>query len=346
MDKFQLAGFGIVSLIPILGWLWFFLKRQPEKKSYVALTFVAGMLAVIPIKLYEKYWDHTIAYLEHINIFEYLKALIDSPVVSKFLAYTTVHAFVAVGLFLLVAMMMFILEVFSGDNSVKIFKEKAKKIWESPAFFIVIGVICGLVAFLFSTAFSSLVWFFVIVGMLEEYVKHLVLRFTDDDKIRSVDDAIEFSIIIALGFVFVENILYFEKVWANGASGTSMIWFVFMRSTVSVIAHVCFSAILGYFYGIARFSEEIYLSEYSRKQHLIINKLQQIIHLKGQTIFHDEKMIEGMFLAMAVHAIFNSLLEFEKSIIVVPFLLILLVIVLNLFHRKKIHTKEGHFFSI
>ncbi len=346
MNWLQIAGIGMISLLPILGWLWFFQKKQPEKRSYVVLTFLAGMLSVLPIKLYEKYWNTAVGYFEHLNLFKYLADLVEYPALSKLLAYISVHAGVAVSLFVFTAIIMFFLEVFSGDNTVKVYRQKVQKIWEAPVFFIMIGILCGIVAYCVSLSLPQKIWFFVVVGMLEEFIKHLVLRFSDDEKIQSVDDALEFAIIVALGFVFIENILYFEKIWNGSFAATSIFGFILLRSTVSVVAHIGFSAILGYFYGVARFAKEIYQEEVSQRKHFVLEKIQQVLHLKGATLFHEEKMMEGMLLAMGFHAVFNSLLEYDKMIFVIPFLIFMFLIVLNLFHRKNFHTREGHFFSL
>jgi len=332
-----------MSLVPILGWIYFFQKKNHEKKIYVILTFIAGMLAVIPIKLYEKYWDTAILYFEHINLFEYLAELVRVPEFSKFLAYVSMHALIGIGLFAFIALIMFVLEIFTGDNTFQTFKRKTKKAFESPLFFIMIGILCGVIAYFFSFSLNQKIWFFVIVGMLEEFVKHLVLRFSDEEKIKSVDDALSFAIIIALGFAFVENIVYFHNFSKVSDSNIQQLSIFFvLRSTVSVMAHVCFSAILGYFYGIARFSKEIYQQEVLEHRHPVIQILHKILHLKGSVLFHEEKMLEGMLLAMFVHAVFNSLLEFGQVTLMIVFLLGLFLWVLNLFHRKQLHFQTGN----
>ncbi len=331
-----------MSLLPILAWLYFFQKKNPEKRSYVFLTFVAGMLAVIPIKLYEAYWDTAVFYFQHINVFQYVETLAHLPNLSKFLAYITINAIVGIGFFVFTGLMMFVLEMGTRDNTLKVFKAKVKKAVESPLFFITIGILCGIVAFFLSSTFSSRIWFFIVVGMLEEFVKHLVLRFSDEEKVRSVDDAVSFAIIVALGFSFVENIVYFHNFAALASTGVKQLSIFFvLRSTISVLAHVCFSAILGYFYGIATFAKEIYQEEAQQNKHPIIKKMHQILHLKGSTVFHEEQMMIGMLLAMGLHAVFNGLLEFGKTTLMIPFLMVLFFIVLSLFHQKKIHTQTG-----
>ncbi len=341
----------IISLIPILGWIYFFQKINREKKSYVALTFTAGMLAVVPIKIYEKYWNQAVFYFEHINLFTYLSDLLKLPGLSKFLSYIIVNGLVAMMLFLFTALMMFVLEILTQDNTLKVFKNKLRHVVETPLFFMSIGILLGIIAYIFSyfsvekewfsTPLNSKISFFIIVGMLEEFIKHLVLRFSDEEKIQSVSDAISFSIIVALGFAFIENIMYFHN-FINREGGTliSISIFFFLRSTISVIAHVSFSAILGYFYGIARFSEQICQREIFRTNHPIFIKIQQFLHMKCRTLFHEEKMMEGMILAMLAHAIFNGLLHYNKIMLVIPFLFAMFFWTLNLFHRRESYQQS------
>ena len=333
----------LASLVPILGWIYFFQKQNPEKRSYVVLTVLAGMASVLPIKLYEKYWSASVLWFEHVNLFQYLADLVKFPELSRFLAFVSVNALVAFGLFVFVALLMFVLEILSGDNTGTTFAKKMSVITESPFLFAGIGILCGVVAFSSAMSFSNKVWFFVMVGMLEEYVKHLVTRFSDEEKIQSVDDALSFSILAALGFAFVENIFYLQSFLAQNQGNIQQFSFFFiLRSTLSVMAHVCFSAILGYFFGVAKFSNEIYREEAKTKRFPIIGLLHSVLHLKRETLFHEEKMMEGMLLAMITHAIFNSLLEYGKISFMIPFLLIMFYMVLNLFHRKHVHGQVGN----
>lgn len=327
----------LIALLPILGWIYFFQKQKPEKKAYVVYTFLAGMIAVFPIKLYERYLEFSVWKFEHLSLFKYLSDLAKMPSLPKFLGYLTMDILVAAGLFIFVALLMFVLEVFSKDNTIDIFKKKFVKILESPLFFISVGLICGIIAYFSSFSIHKSIWFFVVVGMLEEFVKHLVLRFSDEEKIKSIDDALEFSILVALGFAFVENILYFQS---SEYVGKTFSLFVLSRSTISVMAHICFSAVFGYFYGVAKFSSAVYKQENEKKKHPFIEILHKILHLKGETLFHEEKMMVGMLSAMGLHAFFNSLLEFGKSEWVIPFVVFLFFVVLHLFHKKDLALKN------
>lgn len=332
-----------MSALPIACWILFFQKQNPEKKKFVFWTFIAGMFAVLPIKAYEKVWDVSVLYFEHINMFQYLSDIIHWPSFPRILSFIIVSAIVAAVMFLVIAFVMFLVEVFCvRGHTLQVFKKKLLNIAESPFIFITVGAIFGIAAYFLSELFPSKVWFFVVVGMLEEFVKYLMLRFADEDKITSVSDAISFAIIVALGFAFIENIIYLARFWesANG-NLASFSAFYLLRSSISVIAHVCFSAILGYFYGVARFSTEIYKEESRQNQHPILRWMHKILHIKGSVLFHEEKLLEGMLLAMIVHAIFNTFLELGQILLIFPLLFVLFAVVLNLLHRKSTHIRRG-----
>ena len=341
-----MAIFAIITFIPVLGWIYFFQSQNYEKKKYVIITFIAGMLSVVPIKLYEKYWDVSVWNLEHLNLFKHIDYITQSSTVSLVISFVIVSMIVAVFMFLFSALIMFILEVFSRDNSIRCYLNKTKKILESPFQFVTIGAFIGLCAAALSLYFPERVWFFVVVGMLEEFAKYLMLRFANEEKIGSIADAISFSILIALGFAFVENVMYISKFWSTSGQGfgTFTVFFI-LRSTISTIAHVCFSAIIGYFYGIAHFSDQIYLEESRENKHPILRTMHKIFHIKGAPLFHEEKLLEGLLIAMIVHAIFNSLLEFQLVAFVIPFIIGTFLYILNLLHRRDNHIRRGNMIS-
>jgi len=336
------SKFIALSAIPIFLWLYFLRNHIPQKKSYVVLTFVAGMISVVPIKLYEHYWNNTLLQFKHLNIFRYLSEILNIDSLDSLTSYIMMTVLVLCGIFFFVAFLMFLLEIFTKDNSVKVFEQKMFKIFESPLFFISIGIILGIVAFFSSLSLHEKVWFFMMVGILEEFTKHLVLRFSDEEKVKSVSDAMQYAIIVALGFAFIENIMYFETMSKlTSLSIREWVMLMVLRSIFSVGAHILFSAILGYFYGVSKFSEKIYAHDLLEYKHVFIQYAHKILHMKGAVLFHEQKMMEGVILAMLAHGIFNSLLEFNLMQLVIPYLLILALLVwFTLFHQEKL-VRQG-----
>ncbi|MDZ4216906.1 MAG: PrsW family glutamic-type intramembrane protease, partial [Candidatus Gracilibacteria bacterium] len=149
-----------------------------------------------------------------------------------------------------------------------------------------------------------------ILAILEEYSKHLIVRLFDDHKIKNVANAIEFSIIVALSFAFLENIIYLQT---NGSSGLANV--IIGRSVISMLGHTVFSAIFGYYYGISKFSESIlHMEKIETHAPALPQWLHKIFHLKTQVSYKSQKIFEGLVFAALVHFAFNLSLHFNFMI--------------------------------
>jgi RsiW-degrading membrane proteinase PrsW (M82 family) len=162
---------------------------------------------------------------------------------------------------------------------------------------------------------------FMFVGVIEEYMKNIVVRVTDHNHLESIDDAIEFCIIAALGFAFVENIMYFFYIWTYQGFDSLFISFIF-RSVFSTFAHIFFSGIYGYYYGVAHFAKPILQEELREKRHPILQAFHKVTHLRSSSIFAEEKILEGLIIAVVLHAGFNIFLEIGWTFIIVPYLVL------------------------
>ncbi len=160
---------------------------------------------------------------------------------------------------------------------------------------------------------------FMIVGIIEEIMKLIAVKIADDDKVKSIDDAMEFFIVAALGFSFTENILYFYNIWITQGSYNLFLPFLF-RSSFSTFAHIMFSGILGYYYGIAHFAKPILQEEMKNKRRHWTVLFHKILSLRKEKLFHQEKLIEGLAISIVLHAIFNIFLEMNLTFMIVPFL--------------------------
>ncbi len=186
----------------------------------------------------------------------------------------------------------------------------------------------------------SVIITFMFVGIIEEVMKMLSVKVADDDEIRSVDDAIEFFIIAALGFSFTENILYFYNIWISQGASNLLLPFLF-RSTFSTFAHLMFSGILGYYYGMAHFAKPILQEELKAKRKQWVQKLHNIFHFKKEGIFYKEIILEGLLISIGLHAIFNIILEMNLNFLIVPFLVGGYRTLNYLFAKKENHKEYG-----
>ncbi|NNE28957.1 MAG: PrsW family intramembrane metalloprotease, partial [Saprospiraceae bacterium] len=90
-------------------------------------------------------------------------------------------------------------------------------------------------------------WFvaFILVGFGEEFFKLLVLFAFQyfSGKIKNIRQGIVYSVLIAMGFALIENIIY-AYIYPFST--------IVVRSFTAVPAHAVFAIILGYFFGMAQ----------------------------------------------------------------------------------------------
>lgn len=186
----------------------------------------------------------------------------------------------------------------------------------------------------------SVVITFMIVGIIEEIMKLLAVKSVDDKAIKHIDDAIEFFVVAALGFSFTENILYFYNIWLGQGVHNLILPFLF-RSSFSTFAHLLFSGVLGYYYGIAHFSKPILQEEIKKNRHHWTILFHKLLSIRKEKLFREQKMAEGLILSIGLHALFNIFLEMELTFMIVPFLVGGYITLNYLFAKKENHKQYG-----
>jgi RsiW-degrading membrane proteinase PrsW (M82 family) len=95
----------------------------------------------------------------------------------------------------------------------------------------------------------------LLIAPMEELFKYVVLRLSvyRSHDFNQVFDGIVYGITVALGFSFVENLMYFVHLYTS-QNTLPFITITIMRGTISTFGHVTFTAILGYYLGRAKFS--------------------------------------------------------------------------------------------
>jgi RsiW-degrading membrane proteinase PrsW (M82 family) len=155
-----------------------------------------------------------------------------------------------------------------------------------------------------------------ILAILEEYSKHLIVRLFDDHKIKNIANAVELSIIVALSFAFLENIIYFTS-----SPQEQIPSIILGRSIISMFGHIVFSAIFGYYYGLSKFAKAVHHIE-SVETHApaFPQWIHRIFRFKTSNTFRAQKIFEGLVFAALVHAVFNMFLEYNFFMGVIPIL--------------------------
>jgi len=198
---------------------------------------------------------------------------------------------------------------------------------------------------------AVLATFFVFlgVGAMEEYMKFWIMRLISKNWFQSIDDVIHLAIVSALGFAFLENILYFSANWGK-LSAAGFLVFALLRVTVVTMVHMLCSGILGYYYGMAFFASPVLQIQYSKKkQHPVIQFIKKILHSRSSDIFYDEMYSIGLILSMVTHALYDFIFTINKVIfgipLVVPAIFIYLFggywFLMKLFQKKDLNLKLG-----
>ena len=182
---------------------------------------------------------------------------------------------------------------------------------------------------------------FVIVGVLEEVTKFFAVKASGvADQITCIDDAIEMFITAALGFSFIENIIYFYTIMSNRGPENILYPFVF-RSLFSSFAHIMFSGICGYYYGLAHFAEPLLRDDTRKKRFPIMRVIMKILPFKDEDEFKSEKIVQGILTAVVLHALFNIFLEMNWTFLLVPYLTGGYIMLNYLLEKKEDHKKFG-----
>lgn len=160
---------------------------------------------------------------------------------------------------------------------------------------------------------------FMFVGFIEEVSKFWVMRRSGRRFFTSIDDALQLSIIVAIGFAFAENVLnptYFmgfiqSYVLTGTPDWSSFAGNVIGRAVLTNMVHIVSTGVLGYFFGVALFAGPIMKDAHSRgKFFWIADGLHAILGLPSKLVFRRHMFLTGLFFAIVLHGLFNFLVTF------------------------------------
>jgi hypothetical protein len=163
---------------------------------------------------------------------------------------------------------------------------------------------------------SSLISF-AIVGCIEEVSKYWAVIHSARRLFTSIDDVLQFSILVAIGFAFAENIInpaYFtsfvQQYLMHSASPDIMGFLsnVLGRSVLTTMVHIVATGVMGYFLGLAIFAGPYLEERHARgKAYRILAAIHRMFRLPEVSIFRVEMMITGLTSAIFIHGLFNFL---------------------------------------
>ena len=165
----------------------------------------------------------------------------------------------------------------------------------------------------FSQVHTVAILTLLVVGIVEEVAKSGVVRIIDKTKIgiHTVGDALKYSILAGLGFAFTENIFYFYYIWQSSGFVGLLFPLVF-RSIFTVAAHMIFSGIYGYYFGIAKFANPILQQKlWLGEKAPFVSFMSKILGLNEGETYKELTMFKGLLIVMVGHAAYDFFLEFS-----------------------------------
>ncbi|WP_225333640.1 PrsW family intramembrane metalloprotease [Halomicrobium urmianum] len=141
---------------------------------------------------------------------------------------------------------------------------------------------------------GTVLFFFLVVGPIEETVKWLAIRVYayKGDAFNTVVDGAVYGAVAGLGFAFIENAIYIVQGYTNaaGMEGVQQIQRAALTATGRAFVgpgHVLYSAWAGYYLGLAKFNPDDW----------------------GPIV------VKGLLIAAAIHATYNSLVSYLPQLL-------------------------------
>jgi len=185
---------------------------------------------------------------------------------------------------------------------------------------------------------SGFIAMFILFAGLEEIIKMYVIIRIDKKTllIKTLDDSIRFALASALGFAFAENIYYLYQYWPTISTGDLVNMYVF-RSIFTACAHMIFSSIFGYHYGIGKFAIDITAQNKmtGSTPSFFERIISKILGLPISQAFQQKMVLRGLLLAISIHATYNYLLQFNKMLPVIIFVILGYAFLKYLLSRKS-----------
>lgn len=164
----------------------------------------------------------------------------------------------------------------------------------------------------FSAIVSIFVLSFLIDGLIEESGKYIILRFRTYKSLYfdELRDGFIYGMVLGLGLAFVENILYGLVVGNIGEGSTTIL----LRGVTTTLLHFLTGGIIGYYVALAKFSK-----------------------IKGKFV-----SLKGVFLAILLHGLYNTIVRFDWWWNMIPLALVLLTVyIIVLVKIKKLNGPQA-----
>lgn len=203
-----------------------------------------------------------------------------------------------------------------------------------------LGCLCALtlLPLRYSISGLSITWLLLLTVVFEEIAKSVSVVLVTEKNFRLFDqviDGIEYAVTVAMGFAFVENIIYVHAFLESGMQ-QHLFWLIyFLRAMTTTFAHGVFSGVFGFAYANAYLLPDDFIPDtYHGKPFCCSLKRMSTVryYLRGiwdvltlhvlfghvfrnkpSTYKHSPNhlILEGIMSAMYLHLLYDLLAKFE-----------------------------------
>lgn len=312
----------LISFIPIVFWAYIFSdisEKELNKKRFIVWIFAWG-LSVIPILYMSKIIDFI--KLQSLDFFESASNIEG--------IFSSLYFGLSLSLFLLIVVFLsFIIWIIFRKN-IWLLSAYFKNfilflffVWIISVVFYLLNLVSTDIWFLnnqieniyfwetlFNT-FKLIIFYYVLIAFIEEASKHFNFIWTSILDIKNVQDWVIYAIFIALGFSFIENILYFNNLYIQSWLSFELTKTYFFRSIFSIMVHVFCSSVIAYFF---------------TKAYLLYKKQNKLFpYLKTFLI--------GLSIWILLHFIFDFAITIGFSFVIILYFVIWYLYVSSIFYK-------------
>jgi RsiW-degrading membrane proteinase PrsW (M82 family) len=329
----QTVLYTFILLLATFLWGYLFYKQDyhPQPLRVIGQIFIFGLFAMLPIFAYKAIY---LNYLPILAEYEILNPVFSNSFLVGIGYFMFNIILLTTVLFALSGILSIVLTVFDHVTLRNIRQALKEESFDFIATSLLIGILIYVETFIQAKfgveIIQTILGAILFLSVIEEYVKHLIVRFIDDKKLKDIDDAITLSIAVGLAFALIETLIY--------AYTTQNMDLMIYRAMLSLPVHLIASGIFGYYYGLAHYASPLSKTK-EGKRVWGFKWLHGILKMKRKTVYAEEKMTEGLFFATLFHALANILFEMDLAFVVVPIIVIGLMIMSHLYKLGNIEWK-------
>lgn len=163
-------------------------------------------------------------------------------------------------------------------------------------------------------AFATIQWiilYYSIVGLLEESSKHYSFLWSSLVDVDTIKKGALLSTFIALGFGFIENILYLANILSNKGIGSDLITTWLFRSLFSVFVHIFCGMIVAVAFSWS------------------------YLRLNDRIISYIRKFFIGFLLSIVIHAIYDVTLTLGFTVVIFVYFVVGYMYCTRVFHQEE-----------